>query len=183
MSLVLIGMKKCGKSTLGRRLARCLDWRFEDVDARIESLYQARYGQELAFREIFRKHGANFFEDLEDQALRMLGEEISCQDKQAVVSLGGRTAMNTSLHEIIRRLGKVIYLQVSPDLLLERILDGELPAFLDPQDPQGSFHRIFAERKDCYEALADRIVNLDGLDEQQSLDKLVGDAQELINGR
>jgi len=76
--IVLTGFMGAGKSTVGRLLARQLDWRFIDVDDQIE----ATAGASIA--ELFRAHGEPWFRELEHQTIRQLAGE-----DQLVLGLGG----------------------------------------------------------------------------------------------
>lgn len=83
-NLILIGFKGCGKTRVGRALARLLAWDFVDLDGLLERLYLSEQGEALGFREIYRKHGRDHFRDLEGRALR-----IALQWSQQVLALGG----------------------------------------------------------------------------------------------
>ena len=50
MNIVLIGMKHCGKSTLGEALARRWACPFHDVDAMIEATYACEAGRRSSIR-------------------------------------------------------------------------------------------------------------------------------------
>ena len=53
--LYLVGFMGAGKTTVGRALAKRLDWRFEDIDERIEKAE----GRDVA--AIFRQSGEPYF--------------------------------------------------------------------------------------------------------------------------
>ena len=63
-SIALVGMPGCGKSTVGRQLARQLGWRFVDSDHEIEREIGG------SIRVFFEQHGEPAFRDLEQQTLR-----------------------------------------------------------------------------------------------------------------
>ena len=70
MNVVLIGMKHCGKSTLGSALAARWECPFHDVDTMIESTYQCDAQESLSVREILAEHGEPRFREIEGQANR-----------------------------------------------------------------------------------------------------------------
>ena len=76
--LFLIGYMGCGKSTLGRRLARRLGAEFADTDALIER----REGASVA--DVFRYEGEERFREVEREVL-----EQTLAGTAAVVSTGG----------------------------------------------------------------------------------------------
>ena len=176
MRVVLIGMKGCGKSTLGHQLAQRSGCIFYDTDHLLEQAWGERTGRSMSFREIFAQEGPEAFERLEEQVVNELADRLAA-DEPAVVALGGRTALNPRLAGPIHRLGTVVYLDNEPAELLRRARElGQLPAFLDPADPDGSFLRLHRERAPQYRATADLTLHLTGLGIREALDKL----QEII---
>ena len=77
--LFLVGYMGCGKSTLGRKLARRLGVPFADTDALVER----REGASVA--DVFRYEGEAFFRRIEREVL----EETIGAGEAAVVSTGG----------------------------------------------------------------------------------------------
>ena len=92
-SIILIGMKSSGKTTIGRILARKLGLRFTDVDAEVERLHFEQTGERLRFREIFKKHGKDHFRHLETAALRALS--AAQNERPIVLATGGGTSLIT----------------------------------------------------------------------------------------
>lgn len=76
--LVLLGLRGCGKSTVGVELARLLALEFRDSDAEI-----ARAAG-LSAGEVLRRHGLEEFRRRERDAVRRLAAETS-----GVLALGG----------------------------------------------------------------------------------------------
>ena len=70
MNVLLIGMKHCGKTTVGRALAERTNRRFADVDDLIRQTHERETGEDLTVREIFRRNGEAFFEEIEARAVR-----------------------------------------------------------------------------------------------------------------
>lgn len=69
-NIVLIGMSGCGKSAIGKRLARVLEMEFADTDRYIEKK------QGCSIKEIFDSHGEQYFRALEKEACKELGQKI-----------------------------------------------------------------------------------------------------------
>jgi shikimate kinase len=174
MNITLIGMKHCGKSTLGAALAA--KWRcpFYDVDRMIESHYACDTGERLSFREIFAKRGEDYFRELETRVVCELYLRVSESKGSCVIAVGGRTALNKKVDELLGALGQIVYLEVSPEELLSRVTRDGLPPFLDEKDPAKHFLDLCRERAPHYQRLANLTVNLDGLGADAALEKLLG---------
>jgi shikimate kinase len=118
MSIVLIGYRGSGKTTLGRGLARELKWRFIDLD----ELIVQRVG--FSIREIFEQQGEGVFRKAEsDVLLDALGRE------DHVISLGGGAVLAEENRRAIANSGHVvIYLRAEPEELHRRIAADPLTA-------------------------------------------------------
>jgi shikimate kinase len=95
-SVFLVGFMACGKTTIGRQLARRLNWDFVDLDAHIE----AREKQSIA--TIFHErgeHSENGYRDAEERALRALTSSLK---RDTVIALGGGTFYYPKNQEMIR---------------------------------------------------------------------------------
>jgi shikimate kinase len=151
--IILIGMKSSGKTTTGRTLARKLGLRFIDMDAEIERLHGERKGEKLRFREIFAKHGKEYFRNLETAALQSLFD--ACEEEAVVLATGGGLPLAEDNRALLRNMGINVFLDVAEDVLLPRIVAGGIPAFFPyPDDPAKSLNEILSVRRPIYRALA-----------------------------
>ncbi|PDW04708.1 shikimate kinase [Candidatus Viridilinea mediisalina] len=156
-SLILIGMKSSGKTSIGQVLAQRMGVAFIDVDQRLEAHYLQATGTQHTFRQILAQHGADYFRALEQTVLRALATEL--QTKRAVLATGGGTVLNAENRAILATMGQVIYLDVAEAVLLPRIIAGGIPAFFPyPDDPERSLHELLATRRPIYLAMADRVI-------------------------
>ncbi|MEQ8962128.1 MAG: shikimate kinase, partial [Coleofasciculus sp. C2-GNP5-27] len=111
INVYLIGMMGVGKTTVGQRLAKELDYRFVDTDVLIEQVV----GQTI--NQIFADSGEDEFRQLESQIL----SEVSAYTKLTVATGGGIVLkqMNWSyLHQ-----GLIVWLDAPVDLLIQRLQD------------------------------------------------------------
>jgi shikimate kinase len=109
-NLILIGFMGAGKTTVGRTLAQLGGLRFIDLDAEI--IRSA--GRSIT--EIFAQDGEEHFRDLEAAAL------LSFADQQRLVlATGGGLVGRPDNWEAMRRLGRIVYLQVSWEVLQRRL--------------------------------------------------------------
>lgn len=119
--IYLVGFMGAGKSSVARALGKRLDWKVEDIDARIER------AERRDIPSIFRDHGEPYFRAREREALIALLPE-----RGAVIASGGGTFVDASNRELMLRDGAVIWLDVPFETLLERVpLDGRRPLAAD----------------------------------------------------
>lgn len=183
MNVVLIGMKHCGKSTLGRRLARRWNCAFYDVDDLIVELHACHSGERLSVREIVARHGDAHFERLESDAVCDLVLKFTAPGApRAVAALGGRTAANPRIRDLLDTLGTVVYLRADPTIVLARILAGGVPPFLEGDETGERFMRIWRERIVAYQRLADVTLDVRGLDIDEATAALLAELKELDDG-
>lgn len=154
MRMILIGMKGCGKTTIGRLLAHKMQVPFIDADTYIEKMVEQERGEALPFREIFKKYGGEYFRVLDTKALGQIAQEFVNRD--FVFACGGGTPLLSENQAILSRLGTVIFLEVEQAVLLKRILARGIPAFFPYQDdPERSLAELLAERTPIYRRVAD----------------------------
>ena len=111
MSVVLIGYRGTGKSTVGKRLADRLWQPFVDTD----ELIVRKAGKTI--REIFEKQGEKAFRDLESTIVR---DTLMLQEH--VISLGGGALLREENRAALKASGhKVVYLKCAPEELYRRI--------------------------------------------------------------
>ena len=159
MRIILIGMKGCGKTTLGKLCAEQLQTPFLDSDTAIEKMHEREKGEALPFREIFKQYGAKYFSVLDTQTLKHIAQEFGNRD--FVFACGGRTPLQKENQEILSRLGTIIFLQVEKAVLLKRILAQGTPAFFPyPDDPEKSLAELLAQRLPIYKKLADITIDV-----------------------
>jgi shikimate kinase len=111
MSVVLIGYRGSGKSTVGKRLADRLWQTFVDTD----DLIVRKAGKSI--REIFEQQGEAAFRDLESTIVR---DTLMLQEH--VISLGGGALLREENRAALKASGhKVVYLKCAPEELYRRI--------------------------------------------------------------
>ena len=111
MNVVLIGMKHCGKSTLGAALARRRACPFYDVDRMIEQTDACDADETLTVRELFARHGERRFHQIESHVVCELYLKLDQPEATNVVALDGRTATNAQTSQLLAGMGLVVYLQ------------------------------------------------------------------------
>lgn len=139
-AIFLAGFMGSGKTTIGRQLARALEWSFIDLDTEIERLA----GRSIP--DIFEASGEDGFRDFEHAALREQAE-TSRAGAPRVVALGGGTYAFERNRSLLRQAGPTVWLDAPADTLWERVrLESHRPLARD----RASFLRIYAARKESY---------------------------------
>ena len=111
MSIVLIGYRGCGKTTIGRRLADRLWWPFVDTD----DLVVKKAGKSIA--DIFEQHGEKAFRDVEAEAVKEVARL-----QEHVIALGGGAVLRKENVDVLRKAEhKLVYLKCDPQELHKRI--------------------------------------------------------------
>lgn len=111
MNISLIGMPGAGKSTVGVVLAKQMGMRFIDTDI----LIQIR--EHATLEQILQQQGYLALRAIEGQIIQQLDVQNS------VIATGGSAVYNRGAMQNLQRLGKVVYLRVSPQQLSERLGD------------------------------------------------------------
>jgi len=150
MNIILIGFKSSGKTTTGMALAKQLNWAFVDTDQLLEQRHTVLHHETLHFREIFRQYGRDYFLKLEAQVVAELP-----QLQEQVIAVGGGTFINQVVSSELRQTARLVYLQVTPQILWQRIMNGGIPAFFTTDDPETEFYNLFQQRAPIYQKLAD----------------------------
>lgn len=175
--IILIGMKSSGKTTIGRLLASRLGLRFIDMDEEIERRHAAQCGEQLPFREIFKKHGGDYFRATETAALKALAD--SHAGERFVLSTGGGLPLAKENQEILRGMGTIVFIDVREDVLLDRIVAGGIPAFFPYRDdPKRSLSEILGARRPVYAELATIRVECGAEPPEENAGKIIGQLEE-----
>ena len=158
MSIILIGMPSCGKSTLGVLLAKRLGYRFIDSDL----LIQETEGRLL--HEIISECGNEGFLDVEERV------NASIADKKAVIATGGSVIYGESAMKNLKSLGRVVYLKVPYDEMCRRLGDYSHRGVVIKKG--STLADMYAEREPLYEKYADLTVDVCNAQLSDSLEKI-----------
>ncbi len=109
-SIVFLGMMGCGKSAIGKMVARRLGLAFVDADTEIE-LAAGR-----AVSDIFEEYGEEEFRRLEEKVIERILE-----NGPVLLALGGGAFMAEPTRNIISKYGLSVWLKADLELLLERV--------------------------------------------------------------
>ena len=150
--LFFVGIKHSGKTTFAKRIAMRFGYEFSDADGLILEHLDGE-----SIRDFYKREGKDAFMSIEKKAIE---EYLESNDKNIVLSLGGGAADNEALMSTLKKSGKIIYLTRKESEILPVILKHGIPAFLDPNNLEGSFHAIYEKRDNIYKLWADSIIDL-----------------------
>ncbi len=108
--IYLVGYMGSGKTTIGRRLASRLDFKFIDLDQRIEE------ENHMSINTIFDRFGEPHFRDLERVALF----DTFKLNKLVVATGGGTPCFFDNMQQIVKN-GLSIYIQLPVAVLADRL--------------------------------------------------------------
>ena len=167
--LFFTGIKHSGKTTQARLAAQRTGLGYADADDLILQFTGAE-----SIRSFYREHGKAAFMNAELSAVR---KYIDGNDS-FILSLGGGASDNTPLMDLMKSTGRIIYLRRDEKDMLPVILKHGIPAFLDPDDLEGSFSRIYRERDGVYRRYADLVIDLGSYGEREAAADRVIEALE-----
>ena len=108
--IFLVGYMGAGKTTIGNRLAQCLELNFIDLDSFIENRCHK------TIEQIISEKGEFGFREIEQSLL----QEVS-QFENVIISTGGGTPCFFDNMSLMNRAGITIYLKVSSEVLIRRL--------------------------------------------------------------
>ena len=161
-NIILIGFMGCGKSSVGSRLSYQLRRTMIDTDKWIEQR------QKKTISQIFQESGEEAFRQMETECLKEL---IRTADRQ-IISVGGGLPMREENHELLKELGRVFYLKVTPETVYERVKNDTTRPLLQVEDPMERIRTLMEKRAPVYEACADVILEASDLTLEEITEKI-----------
>ena len=141
-NIALIGMAGCGKSTLGRQLAKETGKQFVDADAEVERLA----GKTIP--EIFADDGEEEFRRLETAVLAELGRRSGL-----VIATGGGCVTREWNYPLLHQNSRIIWIKRAP---------GKLPTAGRPLSQKTAPGLLYDQRRPLYKAFSDAAIDNDG---------------------
>lgn len=157
MNIVLIGFMGCGKSSVGRALAKQLGAWHVDTDQELERR------ERMTIPQIFAEKGEDYFRQAETQTVRRLAGER--RDRGLVVSTGGGLPLRPENAALLKKVGCVVWLRATPQTIAERVGPrlAQRPLVADHGDNLvGRIEELLAQREPIYGDVADYVIDTDG---------------------
>lgn len=178
-TLVLTGIKHCGKTTQGRLLSSHFGCKFFDTDDLVTSMTGKTP------REIYTSDGKESFMRAEAEACRSLLGESGI----FVVSTGGGICNNSEAIAHLKKIGTIVFLNSDETTACDRIIkevkvldDGSLtnlPAYIAKENPKTiddvrkSFHNFYEERQQIYKSICDVEVEMMQLSKAENMQRII----------
>ncbi len=135
-----------GKSTIGKILAKKLNYNFIDVDKLIEEK------EGLSINLIFKNKSESYFRNLENEITL-----LELKKSNSVISLGGGAFINNSIRKSAKKLSTSFWLDVPIDVLIRRLKKSKQRPLLFKKNTAETIKKIYFDRKKIYNEADHRI--------------------------
>jgi len=166
VKLILVGVRGSGKTTVGSMAAEEIGAGFIDMDTEIEAVA----GNKIS--DIFAGTGGESkFRSLESLVLLRIAD-MNPPEKDLIISTGGGIVIERRNRKILRRMGHVVWLQVSADQAVSRTAGSDRPS-LTGLYPLDEAKKMISSRWNLYESIADSVVVTDARTIQDVCNEIV----------
>ena len=174
MNLFLTGYRCSGKTTIGKSIARTIDWSFVDSDL----LVTQKSGKSI--QNIIDTQGWNAFRRMERSALKQI-----CANDRQVVATGGGVVLDDANIKAMQASGMVIWLDAGAETIQERMLqDKSSENFRPALTDKGRMEEIedmLLQRKPYYESASDFAINTDGISVNEITQRIIEKLNDMRN--
>lgn len=147
-NIFLVGPMGSGKTTVGKQLAKAMNFEFMDSDHEIED----RTGASIPL--IFDVEGEAGFRRWEKTVI----DELT-QQESLVLATGGGAVLDGDNRSALCQRGIVVYLRATAEQLYQRTSRDRNRPLLQTENPREKIAQIIKEREPLYEEVADIIVD------------------------
>ena len=138
-NLALTGMMGVGKSTIGKILAKKLNYNFVDVDKIIE----LKEGSSI--NSIFKNKSETYFRKVENDITL-----IELKKSNSVISLGGGAFLNNAIRKNTKKTSISFWLDVPIEELIKRLKKNKQRPLLFNKNINNAVKKIYFDRKKIY---------------------------------
>ena len=154
-------MMGVGKSTIGKLLAKKLQYDFLDIDKLIEQ----KEGSSINL--IFKNKGEEYFREIEKRLTLTELKKINC-----VISLGGGSFLQNEVRKSVKKLSVSFWLDVPIDELIKRLTKSKKRPLLFKQNLNSTVKKIYFDRKKIYNE-ADHRITCSSLRSEEIANKII----------
>ncbi|MDD6208461.1 MAG: shikimate kinase [Clostridiales bacterium] len=172
-NIILIGFMGSGKTTIGKRLAKLLEYSFVDTDQLIEKK------QGMMVRDIFSQKGERYFRQLETDTISEMVQ--TCH--KTIISSGGGLPLRECNVKILQELGFVIMLDVSKETVIKRLEGDTTRPLLQGDNVDEKVEELLTYREPLYELAAHMKVPVNGRTIQDIAEEIIRNYQTVRNGQ
>ena len=173
MNVFLIGYRCSGKTTVGKSIAKTIDWSFVDSDL----LIIKKNGNSI--KDIIDTAGWDAFRRMERSTLR----QICTKDRQ-VVATGGGVVLDADNIKAMKTSGTVVWLEASAASIQERMRqDKNTENFRPALTDKGRMEEIedmLLQRNPYYESASDLSIRTDNATIDQITQKIIQKIKDKI---
>ncbi len=138
----------CGKSTVGKNIARKTGKKFLDMDSYIEK----KAGMRIS--EIFEKYGEDKFRDMEHEACI----ELSQTSGLIIASGGGAFTFQRNV-DVFKGKDTIVFLDVDLEVIKYRLRNDKTRPLLQKPDKDKVMKELYEKRYPVYKSAADVVVS------------------------
>lgn len=152
-NLVLIGFMGAGKTSVGDCYAREYGLTLIDTDQSIET------AAGMTISRIFETQGEEAFRRLETGVL----EDLLAHADHSIISVGGGLPLREENRALLKKLGRVVYLDVSPESVADRLGEdvSDRPMLLGG-DVEAKIRGLLSARRPVYLGVSHVVVDVNG---------------------
>lgn len=153
MRVILIGFMGVGKTSVGKKLAKILNFDFIDTDYEVEILANK------TIPEIFEQYGEKYFRKLENSIL-----EKFVRNEDIVISTGGGIITTKENYNILKNEEMVIFLDASVETIISH-LNNEInkrPLLKESENLNKKIEELLSTRYEKYREVSDILIDING---------------------
>ncbi len=174
MNLFLTGYRCSGKTTIGKSIARTIDWSFVDSDL----LAIKESGKSI--QDIIDTQGWDAFRRMERSALKQI-----CANDRQVVATGGGVVLDDANIKAMQASGMVIWLDAGAETIQKRMLqDKSTENFRPALTDKGRMEEIedmLLQRRPYYESASDFAIQTDHAPINEITQRIIEKLNEISN--
>ncbi|KPK32302.1 MAG: hypothetical protein AMS24_04525 [Chlamydiae bacterium SM23_39] len=156
-NIILFGQKNSGKSFIGKKLAKSLNFEFIDTDLLIEKRYFELTNKTVSLKDIFKKE--KYFRALEKKVIFSLKKT-----EKSVISLGGGSLLDKENIKFLKKIGFFIYLKIDKKTFFNRTKKNPYNSILE---------EIYEKREKIFNKIDSIIIDTNKLTQKEILKKIL----------
>lgn len=160
-NIVLTGFMGVGKTAVGKQLAQLLQMEFIDTDQLIEKSF-------MKIPDIFRLYGEERFRREEMLAVKKAAACTNC-----VIATGGGVVLNPENIKALRSNGWIVLLTAQPEVIADRLRDGETRPILEQASDKIRLIRELLEAREEYYRDCDIVIDTTDLTVSQVVEEII----------
>jgi len=170
--LALIGLRGAGKTTIGKKVASRLRWKFVELDDHIEK------AAGLTLQNIFEVQGEDYYRSLEKQTLlKFLNDP-----EPAVIAAAGGIVSREDTFDLLRRSCLTFWLKADPEDHWNRVLKQDPRPITNYPNAFAQLQNLLRQREPLY-ARADFQIDTSKMNLSQSVRQILKDVQDYFPAR